>query len=82
MAGMQDFDRTPLLLSKTQRRLHLLPLMAGSGHQNDDSGEPWTLSTVGTNDTPAWPGPRIHNSHSCGVETRRAGFEIPWQRLT
>ena len=49
MAGVQDFDRTPLLLSKTQRRLYLLPLMASSGHQNDVSGEPWTLSTVGTN---------------------------------
>jgi hypothetical protein len=38
MAGVQDFDRTPLLLSKTQRRLYLLPLMANSGHQNDLSG--------------------------------------------
>lgn len=46
MAGVQDFDRTPLLLSKTQRYLYLLPQMAGSGHQSDISGLPWTLSTA------------------------------------
>jgi hypothetical protein len=38
MACVQDLDRTPLLLSKTQRSLYLLPLMASSGHQIDISG--------------------------------------------